>query len=212
MSEACAKNNGMRILAAADFHGKTGRYDAFLDGAAYVQPDIAVLAGDINTSSSLFSLLSSLDIPALVIHGNMDSIAIGDPVAETGAIFLHNQAYHQDGLFFIGIGGSAPRTEMITVYESNELQRLDETACDILITHVPPKGVKDAAMLGRHIGSDWVRQFIEDRQPRVAICGHVHEDRGHAWLNNTMVVNCTVGKGGAYSVIEVESEISVQHI
>lgn len=202
----------MRILAAADFHGKEHRYDAFLTGARTEAPDIVVLAGDVNSSQSLFSLLDSLDTSSLVIHGNMDSIAIGERVNSVGdAIFLHNRVTDYGGLSFIGVGGGSPQPEEVTPVEGGEARPVDEMSCDILVSHVPPKGVKDAAMLGRHIGSDWVRSYVVEQQPRAVICGHVHEDRGHAWLNDTLVVNCTIGKGGAYTVIDVDSEISVRH-
>ncbi len=202
----------MRILAAADFHGKPFRYQAVREAAAEVQPDIAVLAGDVNGSADLFRLLNKLDLPTLVVHGNMDSISIREPITDTGAIFLHNHAYIHDDVSFIGIGGASPQTDVVTMHGSNEQQRLDKTTCDILVTHVPPKGVKDAAMLGRHIGSDWVRTFVMEREPRLVICGHVHEDRGHAWLNRTMVVNCTIGKGGACSIIDINRDVSVRHV
>ncbi|MBS3772928.1 MAG: metallophosphoesterase family protein [Candidatus Thermoplasmatota archaeon] len=202
----------MRILAAADFHGKAHRYQSFQAGIPAEQPDVAVLAGDVNGSPSFFSLLETLDVPTLVVHGNMDSLAVGERIhAIDSAIFLHNQVYCHDGFAFVGVGGASPKTVEVTPVDDITPQQLDETACDVLVTHVPPKGVKDAAMLGRHIGSDWVRQFIEKRQPRVALCGHVHEDRGHAWLNEAMVVNCTIGKGGAYTVIDLDHDISVRH-
>lgn len=202
----------MRILAAADFHGKGHRYESFFAGAAAMQPDIAVLAGDVNSNPALYSLLDNLDVPALVVHGNMDSMTIGARIADTDrAIFLHNRVHEQDGLSFIGLGGASPQTDRVTPVGGTETLKLDAVACDVLVTHLPPKGVKDAAMLGRHIGSDWVRAFIMERHPRIVICGHVHEDRGHAWLNDTLVVNCTVGKDGAYSVIDVGSKVAVRH-
>ncbi|MFO8132604.1 MAG: metallophosphoesterase family protein [Thermoplasmatota archaeon] len=202
----------MRILAAADFHGEASRYQSFQTGIPAEQPDVAVLAGDVNSNPSLFTLLESLDMPTLVVHGNMDSPAIGERIHGIGsAIFLHNQAYRYNGFSFVAVGGGSPQATDITPVDGTTPIKLDETACDVLVTHVPPKGVKDVAMLGRHIGSDWVRQFIEQRQPRVAICGHVHEDRGHAWLKDTLVVNCTIGKGGVYTVIDLDGEVTVRH-
>ncbi len=202
----------MRILAAADFHGKEHRYEAFRAGVTADTPDIAVLAGDVNDSQSFFSLLSSLDIPALIIHGNMDSVGIADRITGIdNAVFLHNRATEYNGVSFVGIGGGSPEGGMVTPVNGGDTRPIDEVSCDVLVSHVPPRGVKDAAMLGRRIGSPWIRSFIVERQPRVVLCGHVHEDRGHAWLNDTMVVNCTIGKGGAYSVVDISGEISVRH-
>jgi Icc-related predicted phosphoesterase len=53
--------------------------------------------------------------------------------------------------------------------------------------HSPPKGHLDG---DRHLGSESVLRTIEDRRPRVALCGHIHECAGQeATIASTRVLN-----------------------
>ena len=49
---------------------------------------------------------------------------------------------------------------------------------DILITHSPPKGLADQTSGGVSIGSTAVRDTIQRCQPRLALCGHIHDSWG----------------------------------
>ena len=50
---------------------------------------------------------------------------------------------------------------------------------------------------GSHVGSHAVREFIEIHQPRVCICGHIHESMATDRIGKTAVVNPgRLGKGG----------------
>jgi Icc-related predicted phosphoesterase len=37
----------------------------------------------------------------------------------------------------------------------------------------------------------------------VLLCGHIHERRGIAQLGRTLVVNCSVGRGGAGALVTI---------
>lgn len=66
-----------------------------------------------------------------------------------------------------------------------EQATLDTLLCDVptpagewvFVSHAPPidSALDRLANLDFPIGSQAVRRFIEERQPRVALCGHVHE-------------------------------------
>lgn len=51
---------------------------------------------------------------------------------------------------------------------------------DILITHVPPLGIADAAHDGTPLGCPDLRDIVGDRAPRLHVFGHVHEAHGEA--------------------------------
>jgi Icc-related predicted phosphoesterase len=72
----------------------------------------------------------------------------------------------------------------------------------ILVVHPPPRGVLDTAFGRFHVGSSGLRRFVERYQPRVVICGHVHECAGSAVIAETMVVNCSMGPGNTGVLIE----------
>jgi Icc-related predicted phosphoesterase len=77
--------------------------------------------------------------------------------------------------------------------------------CDILVSHCPPLDCLDNAgyVIGKgsvHIGSRCLREYIEKHQPKLVICGHVHEDGGkEARIGNTRVVNVA----GTWQILEV---------
>jgi Icc-related predicted phosphoesterase len=49
--------------------------------------------------------------------------------------------------------------------------------------------VNDLAGIGRHVGSESVRAFIETVQPLLCFTGHIHEGRGMDSIGRTKVVN-----------------------
>jgi Icc-related predicted phosphoesterase len=53
-------------------------------------------------------------------------------------------------------------------------------AAEVLISHVPPRGILDACISGQHAGSDCLRKAVEKgaTKPRVWLCGHIHEAAG----------------------------------
>jgi len=61
----------------------------------------------------------------------------------------------------------------------------------VLATHTPPYGTSvDELPDGRHAGSRAIREFIEREQPRLCVCGHIHEGGGREHiLGRTRVVN-----------------------
>jgi Icc-related predicted phosphoesterase len=46
---------------------------------------------------------------------------------------------------------------------------------DLLVMHAPAHGVGDTTYSGEHAGCQEMRQFIQMRQPRHAVFGHIHE-------------------------------------
>ena len=73
-----------------------------------------------------------------------------------------------------------------------------------MVSHVPPYRTKDRTFIGTHIGSKWLRAFMEERKPSYIICGHVHEDAGYEKFGERYIVNCSVGKRGMATLIEFE--------
>lgn len=82
----------------------------------------------------------------------------------------------------------------------------------VLISHNPPKDtVCDALPDGVHVGSTAVREFIEEHQPDICICGHIHEARGLDRIGRTVVVNPGNFAAGGYVVLRCnEGKLSVE--
>jgi uncharacterized protein len=60
---------------------------------------------------------------------------------------------------------------------------------DIIVSHGPPLDCLDRTKFGQHIGSPALQKHILEFQPKLVVCGHVHEAAGVQALGQSMVVN-----------------------
>ncbi len=61
---------------------------------------------------------------------------------------------------------------------------------DVIISHSPPKGIADRTSDGISVGSVSVRDAIARVQPKVTLCGHIHDCWGEEGLiGKTLVRN-----------------------
>ena len=65
---------------------------------------------------------------------------------------------------------------------------------DVLITHGPPRGYGDRCFDGRREGCDDLLARLDVVRPSLHLFGHIHEDRGHWWRDETLIVNATVAE------------------
>jgi Icc-related predicted phosphoesterase len=199
----------MRIQCAADFHGKKTRYTAFCHGIEEHSPDLVILAGDLNSSPYFLEFLRDITVPVFTTSGNMDG-SEAQKLLGAHSILLDGKHIIHGGVSFVGVGGSKPYIDTLRSYSGTTPLSLEDTPVDVLISHVPPKGMMDKMTLTFHIGSVWVRDVVEKKRPRLVVCGHVHENPGYARYGDTLVVNCSVGRKGAYTLIELGSKITVR--
>lgn len=66
---------------------------------------------------------------------------------------------------------------------------------DILITHGPPKGILDYVPGVGHVGCADLTEKVMEVKPKVHIFGHVHEEYGHMFKNETLFINATTFEG-----------------
>ena len=71
-----------------------------------------------------------------------------------------------------------------------ELGRINITKESIILAHAPPYYKQDKTFSGERVGSRSIRNCIDDLQPKIWICGHIHESYGVSQAGNTLVVNC----------------------
>ena len=83
----------------------------------------------------------------------------------------------------------------------------------ILVAHTPPHGSTcDRLHNGIHVGSSAVREFIQEHQPDICLCGHIHESKAEEYIGRTHVINPgTLGNGG-YVVLHLEKEAGRTHV
>ncbi|MCD6402717.1 MAG: metallophosphoesterase family protein, partial [Candidatus Aenigmarchaeota archaeon] len=89
--------------------------------------------------------------------------------------------------------------------------QVKEKPIKIQVTHVPPHLTKiDLISAGLHVGSKVVREFIEEKQPNLAVCGHIHEARGVDWIKNTLIINPGRLSEGYVGIIEIKEDGKVE--
>lgn len=78
---------------------------------------------------------------------------------------------------------------------------LNELENPIVLSHAPPYGVLDKTKSGKHVGSKILLKAIKKHEPKLVLCGHIHEAKGKAKIGKTQVIN--LGCCGSYKIIEV---------
>lgn len=203
------ENQELSIYAVADLHGDYDRLERIKGRVEAQKPDVLVIAGDI---TGLFGVekylrhLAGIPLPILVIHGNMDTGDWEGIIAVSGNIIsIHQRETTIRGVPFVGLGGTSPLpfSNRIGFKEQSHLAEVARLIGEdsIVVTHPPPHGVLDEVMGGIHTGSKRLRGMIEEKQPRMLICGHIHERPGWAHLGRTVVVNASMGRKGDGALI-----------
>lgn len=191
----------MLIQAAGDFHGNKEKMNIFLEGIEENSPQLAILCGDISSSlEEVVDFLNELKIKAFVVPGNMDPMEMDEAINKSRATNLNRKRIEFNDKYFIGYGGTRPNF--------GEFQG----KADVVVTHVPPKGLQDRVVFGMRIGNKSLRNFIKETRPKLLICGHVHEDPGYTNFHGTIVLNCSVGKKGFYSLVELNDDVSIEMV
>lgn len=161
--------------------------------------------------------LCSFGLPVLILRGNMYLSGKGDKITKsifrkhrnlihkrTGKIRLkdvnfvlfdmifeeHSHAYHTKKSF---------KPNKSRERRLNKL--LKELKNPIIISHAPPYSYLDKIKSGKHVGSKILLKAIKKHQPKLVLCGHIHEAKGRKKIGKTEVVN--LGCCGDYKIIEI---------
>ena len=83
---------------------------------------------------------------------------------------------------------------------------------DILLAHYPPRGYFDKVkykgenpMNGKHIGFNPYTEFIKKYQPKIFICGHMHEYQGVKRVGRTLIISTGSAREGKAAIINYPS-------
>lgn len=206
----------MKLLSVADIHGSQYRLNIVLKNIEKYKPDLIVICGDITQFGPpdvALNLLNQIKIKTIAIHGNIDTNDVLKAIDESNAINIHNKSKIINKNQFIGLGGNIDNQDFskINIKINNNQKKLSEIINNstIIISHIPPYGLQDKTFLGFHSGSNELKKFIEYYNPRLILCGHIHENPGYVKFKNTIVVNCSIGKTGRGALIEINNKIKV---
>ncbi|MEA3255467.1 MAG: metallophosphoesterase [Candidatus Altiarchaeota archaeon] len=220
----------MKILCIADIHGDEDSVREIRDFVKNSGMDLVVILGDFpgygvfrDRELSMEGVNSILDIiqdlNLLAIPGNCDHPKILDLFNELG-INLHEKVKELKGVKMVGFGGSNT-TPFNSPFEMSEeeiysrLRDLMESVKDdrvILALHCPPGDTNcDMTGEGAHVGSSSIRRIIEEFQPTLAVCSHIHEAGGSLdWIGETQVANIGMLSQGNTGIIEIDDGIKIE--
>lgn len=208
----------MKILMITDIHSNPDKIYGYLDNNPV---DEIIITGDVTDfgPEELFvDILNKFSEYANVhaLFGNCDPKNSSELIDESNATNIHDNISNIGDIKLIGFGGSNP-TPFDTpneyddefLYESLS-KYSDELSADsftILVTHAPPLDTNsDRIPSGAHVGSPAVRKIIEETQPTLNLCGHVHESVGQGTIGNTVVVNPGDANSGHACIIELSQD------
>jgi uncharacterized protein len=209
----------MKIFAVSDIHGAAKPIEK---AAPFIrEADWVVIAGDITHTKTraeaedVLACFEQYSTNILAVHGNWDRIEVKQLLEEKG-YSLHGKGLLADGIGFFGVGGSSPTPlKTATEYTEKEIALILQTGYEqvcaasqvVLITHVPPRKVRDRSFIGLRGGSHSVRAFLEVNPVALCLCGHIHEASGIEFFQSTLVANSGSFKKGRYMSIDIGSDI-----
>jgi Icc-related predicted phosphoesterase len=212
----------MRIYAVADLHGRTDRIALIKEKVSVLKPDIVVIAGDITNYSNpgpVISQINEIPVPVMAIRGNTDRPKVEGILKQCSNITaLHLNEITIDGIPFIGVSGTIPIpfSSRLRIRERRFHEQLELllNRQSVLVVHPPPWGSLDEAFGRFHAGCRRLLKTITRRQPRLVICGHIHERPGLVSIRETLVVNCSIGRmgNGALIGLDINHTVNVQMI
>jgi Icc-related predicted phosphoesterase len=176
----------VKILAFSDLHRDLGQAAALVEISA--DADVVIGAGDFASVheglEETIGALATIETPTVLVPGNNETVEALREAATVweAATVLHGEAATIEGAEFFGLGAGIPVTPWDWSFDLDDgaatamLGDCPEGA--VLVLHSPPKGHCDSGGGGDHFGSDALLEGIEAKQPRLAVCGHIHESWG----------------------------------
>ncbi|HYH53548.1 MAG TPA: metallophosphoesterase family protein [Solirubrobacterales bacterium] len=176
----------MRILAFSDLHRDLEQGARLVEMAD--EADVVIGAGDFASMheglKETISALEGIETPTVLVPGNNETADALRSAAEnwSAATVLHGEGATIAGAEFFGLGAGIPVTPWDWSFDLDDeaatglLAACPEGA--VLVLHSPPRDHCDSAGDGTHFGSPALLRAIEEKQPRLAVCGHIHESWG----------------------------------
>ena len=195
----------MRILSVGDLHGDRSLAERLAKKAEHEHVDLVLICGDLTyfdkEPKGMIGPFLERKKKVLFVPGNHDSFATADVLTHVYPIRnLHGYSVKYDDVGIFGCGKANIGPERLEEKEIQETlphahRYVSELRKRIMVTHVHPAGTMIETMTRFFPGSTGVRKAIEDLQPDIAFCSHVHEAEGiEERIGKTRVI--TVGRKG----------------
>lgn len=208
----------MKLSVISDIHGDLVQLNEAKN--IFKNTNLTIISGDLTKRGNISELIEVIDSinfstnKLLTIPGNMDGFD-SIKVMEEKNTSIHNSIKIIDNIGFMGVGGSTA-TPFGTPFELSE-DEIYNILCEnfeklksknvyktVVVCHNPPYNTKvDKVLLGRHVGSEKIRNFIEEKKPSVFLSGHIHEAASVDKINDTVLLNPGPFRRGGVGVVEI---------
>jgi len=212
----------MKLLVISDIHGEL----RYINSASHLimTSDAVLIAGDISDSGSLreavtvINEIERFNRNIIAVHGNWDGAEVIDFLTEKG-YGIHGDGRIVSGVGFFGTGGSEQtfinspseytRAQLKTALEKG-YGKVRNAGKTVLLSHTPPKNVRDRTHFLTHAGSVIIRNFILSHKIDLCVCGHIHEASGIEALDNCQVLNPGPFQNGRYGIVDIAGTITLK--
>lgn len=180
----------MKILAFSDLHQEELALDSLI--GIHKNYDFVFGCGDVCDSISFLEDLTKNIKNLFLIPGNYESKRVAEYLLSLDCSIHGKRKELIDGYNVVGFGFSTP-TPFFTYGELTEDEITTEThnlAIDsksILLLHCPPYGYFDK-IKEKNVGSKSLLNLINNKNPFLALFGHIHETRGQSKLLKTTLL------------------------
>jgi Icc-related predicted phosphoesterase len=206
----------IRILCITDIHGDRHAYRRIIDREA-PGVDVIAIGGDITNFGTPEDAEWFIDQAVatgkmtVAVAGNCDSAQIDRYLVERGvSVAGFGKLIGRVGIYGVSAaplwhGTMYELTEdELKIYLQHGREQLGGVDTEVILSHSPPRQTAvDRVRSGAHVGSSSLRELIEQTQPALVICGHIHEARGIDQVGKSVVVNCGPAFQGYYAVATI---------
>lgn len=208
----------MKILIITDIHSTPDKVFSFLDDNPV---DQIIITGDVTEFGPEDYFIETLNkfseyAPVYALQGNCDPKNAVELLDKSNVINIHDNTSNIGNIQVVGFGGSnttpfdTPNefTDEILYEKLSKFKDvLSSDSYTILVTHAPPFDTNaDKIDSGDHVGSKGIRKIIEETQPTLNVCGHVHESIGQDKIGDTVIVNPGDAANGHACILELSSD------
>jgi len=191
------KKDKTKVLAIGDIHGDTGLVKKLAEKAKNENIDLIILAGDLTLAEqsvkNLIGPFTKAKKPVLLLHGNHESLATIDFLAEMypNTKNLHGYSFVKDKIGIFGAGGALQfNTTEKEIFDAlkkgnDALKKINKK---IMVTHMHHQGGK--AEFSGFKGSKAIKKAVNQFKPDFLISAHIHEAEGiEEKIGKTKILN-----------------------
>jgi len=169
------------LFHAGDF-SRTGKFNQLLDFNDWIVQQYAhnrvIIPGNHEISFDV-------DWKYAAAHISDEVTILNQSVVEINGLKIWGEP--RTPAFGCGWGFNIPRHKMYKYCWSKVPKDID-----VLLTHGPPYDMCDTNRFDERQGCTAQRMWIEENQPKLVICGHIHGGHGIGLIGNTLVVNAAI--------------------